>query len=156
MRVHCSRLDLSLNTLNGSIPVGVSSMTSLGELYLNDNAFSGNMPSGYQNVASVLEYLDISNNPLMSGTVPTTISLLTSLWYGEAVAHLAEMAVVGLTCRYLLWLLLGRSTTATRPSRTPRRRIAGSQHCRTTGTGLFLCTFTLAVVRGGANPCRQQ
>ena len=57
-------------------------MGALDVLYLNDNAFSGNMPVGYSALASVLQYLDISNNPAMTGTVPTTFSLLTSLsWF---------------------------------------------------------------------------
>ncbi|KAB2630492.1 LRR receptor-like serine/threonine-protein kinase [Pyrus ussuriensis x Pyrus communis] len=70
--VHLTRLNVSNNKLSGEIPSTISSCTSLGGLYLDDNKFEGTIPH--------LEELDISSNNL-SGQIPEFLGKLGALKY---------------------------------------------------------------------------
>ncbi|KAL3634280.1 hypothetical protein CASFOL_021334 [Castilleja foliolosa] len=94
--------DLSNNQLSGSIPVGISVIHNLKELFLSQNQFSGSLPADIglcphlarldlsnnlftgdfpQWIAktnNILEYLDLSNNAF-TGALPTKIGALKSL-----------------------------------------------------------------------------
>ncbi|GMP29336.1 hypothetical protein CsSME_00004486 [Camellia sinensis var. sinensis] len=122
-------LDLSSNSLTGSIPVWMLHNVS-SVLRLRSNMFSGNFPQGYRNVASPLVELDISCNhfegplPLnidtlfpklynfnvstnrLNGTIPPSLGELTNLHHLD----LSNNQLVGKVPRHLtenssLWYL---------------------------------------------------
>ncbi|KAK9673056.1 hypothetical protein RND81_12G143300 [Saponaria officinalis] len=70
-------LDLSCNSLVGSIPNGIINLAGLIGLNLSHNHLSGIIPLKIGDMTS-LESLDLSNNNL-SGTIPSSMSNLTSL-----------------------------------------------------------------------------
>ncbi|XP_074318330.1 receptor-like protein EIX2 [Silene latifolia] len=70
-------LDLSSNSLIGSIPEEITNLTGLIGLNLSHNHLTGNIPNKIGEMTS-LESLDLSNNNL-SGTISPSISDLTSL-----------------------------------------------------------------------------
>ena len=55
-----SNLNLSNNSLTGSIPPEVGNLTNISQLNLSDNQLSGEIPSEICNV----NYVDVSNNKL--------------------------------------------------------------------------------------------
>ncbi|KAK1411085.1 hypothetical protein QVD17_37629 [Tagetes erecta] len=72
-------LDLSHNSLSGSIPNGVMALHDLKELSLQGNQFSGSLPSDL-GLCPHLNTLDLSNN-LLTDSIPKSIRALSSLSY---------------------------------------------------------------------------
>ncbi|CAL9183669.1 unnamed protein product, partial [Musa hybrid cultivar] len=70
-----AQLDLSGNSLSGSIPIG--RLTSLTELRLSGNSLSGRIPAEIGNLSSVTQ-LDLGHNSL-SGLIPVEIGKLSNL-----------------------------------------------------------------------------
>ncbi|XP_076928235.1 putative leucine-rich repeat receptor-like serine/threonine-protein kinase At2g24130 [Bidens hawaiensis] len=70
-------LNLSRNSLNGTIPKELCQMARLERLYISDNMLSGEIPLCFGNV-SKLGLLDLSKNRL-SNTIPDTFSSLPQL-----------------------------------------------------------------------------
>ncbi|VFQ71629.1 unnamed protein product [Cuscuta campestris] len=70
-----ANLDLKENKLNGSIPKSVSTLNRLLELELGNNRLSGTIP---QMPIQLQIALNLSRN-LFSGTIPTTLSVLSAL-----------------------------------------------------------------------------
>ncbi|GAA0145664.1 transmembrane signal receptor [Lithospermum erythrorhizon] len=70
-------IDLSGNTLSGTIPKGLMTLSALGTLNLSMNHLTGTIPQNTGNL-KLLETLDLSNNNL-SGPIPQSISSLTFL-----------------------------------------------------------------------------
>eukprot|EP00533_Pseudo-nitzschia_delicatissima_P003501 CAMPEP_0116088166 /NCGR_PEP_ID=MMETSP0327-20121206/5731_1 /TAXON_ID=44447 /ORGANISM="Pseudo-nitzschia delicatissima, Strain B596" /LENGTH=795 /DNA_ID=CAMNT_0003579241 /DNA_START=30 /DNA_END=2418 /DNA_ORIENTATION=+ len=68
-------LDLSYNGLSGSVSEGFGNFTSV---KLSNNAITGKIPASLVGEESPLEVLDLGSNKI-SGTIPTGISLSTSL-----------------------------------------------------------------------------
>ena len=79
-------LDLSANSIGGTIPTGITALTSLQFLYLARNAFSGSIPVGIGSMTA-LWFLDLSDQtmdktgPGLSGTLPSSLGALTALQY---------------------------------------------------------------------------
>ncbi|XP_028099787.1 DNA damage-repair/toleration protein DRT100-like isoform X1 [Camellia sinensis] len=69
-------LDLSSTRLKGEIPKEIGKLTSLTELYLDDNRFS-EIPSWLQNL-SMLSIIVLDGN-LLGGHIPTFFSQMKSL-----------------------------------------------------------------------------
>lgn len=70
-------LDLSYNSLSGSIPVSLSNLTLLHRLSLSKNSFTGSIPSSLGSLSHLQElYLD---NNRLTGPVPPSLNLLVSL-----------------------------------------------------------------------------
>ncbi len=63
--------------LSGPIPLELTSLTSLKELYLNQNALTGPIPPQLDNLTS-LEILNLGGNPL-TGPIPPELGNLTNL-----------------------------------------------------------------------------
>ncbi|KAG2711606.1 hypothetical protein I3760_04G084200 [Carya illinoinensis] len=70
-------MDLSSNTLKGTIPEELTNLVRLRGLNLSNNHLTGKMPAMIGNIRS-LESLDFSRNQL-SGSIPRSMSALTSL-----------------------------------------------------------------------------
>lgn len=70
-------MDLSDNSLVGSIPVGITTLSKLQALNLSRNSLTGSIPAKIGNM-NLLESLDLSKNKL-SGEIPHSISELTFL-----------------------------------------------------------------------------
>ncbi|XP_041006090.1 receptor-like protein EIX2 [Juglans microcarpa x Juglans regia] len=70
-------MDLSSNTLMGTIPEELAILIRLRGLNLSNNQLTGNMPAMIGNIRS-LESLDLSRNQL-SGSIPLSMSALPSL-----------------------------------------------------------------------------
>ena len=81
-----TRLDLSYNELNGTIPAEIGNLTSLTELELSFNLLSGTIPAEIGNLTSLTE-LELYSNQL-SGTIPAEIGNLTSLTELELYSNL--------------------------------------------------------------------
>lgn len=61
-------LYLDHNQLSGEIPVELEQLSYINEIYLNNNQLTGNIPAGLFPAGA--GSLDVSFNPLMSGSVP--------------------------------------------------------------------------------------
>jgi len=72
-------LDLSVNSLGGSIPTALGQITTLTALTLNQNNFVGPIPSQLGNIPG-LQSLILFNNSL-TGSVPSSLCGLSSLTY---------------------------------------------------------------------------
>ncbi|XP_027364712.1 receptor-like protein EIX1 [Abrus precatorius] len=72
-------IDLSNNSLIGSIPEGFTSLSGLIGLNLSLNQLSGKIPSNIQQMKS-LESIDFSNNHLL-GPIPTSMSNMDNLGF---------------------------------------------------------------------------
>ncbi|XP_074318359.1 receptor-like protein EIX2 [Silene latifolia] len=73
------QLDLSGNSLRGTLPYVLANMTSLTYLDLSSNQLNGSIPLWLGNMTS-LTYLDISDNEL-NGSIPLWLGHMTSLTY---------------------------------------------------------------------------
>nr|CAB3475708.1 unnamed protein product [Digitaria exilis] len=63
-------LDLSFNRFDGAVPAALSNLTHLVALNLSNNSLSGQVPDlGLP----TLQYLNLSNNPLLDGPVPASL-----------------------------------------------------------------------------------
>ncbi|KAL2249790.1 UNVERIFIED_CONTAM: hypothetical protein Sindi_2452700 [Sesamum indicum] len=70
-------LDLSYNSLSGSIPVSLSNLTLLHRLSLSKNSFTGSIPLSLGELTRLQElYLD---NNRLTGSIPASFNLLVSL-----------------------------------------------------------------------------
>jgi tRNA A-37 threonylcarbamoyl transferase component Bud32 len=72
-------LILDNNSLTGPIPLSLSHLTDLTNLYLGSNQINGSIPPEIGNLKN-LSYLNLSNNNL-TGSIPLTLSHLTELTY---------------------------------------------------------------------------
>ncbi|XP_060667271.1 receptor-like protein EIX2 [Ziziphus jujuba] len=72
-----SDLDISENSLSGSIPLSIGNLTGLTTLIISNNKLSGQIPHLWED-KQFLYIVDMSNNNL-SGTIPTTMGSLSSL-----------------------------------------------------------------------------
>ncbi|KAM0954754.1 hypothetical protein ACFX2A_023726 [Malus domestica] len=70
-------LDISQNSLNGSIPLSMGNLSQLTTMVLSNNLLSGEIPNFWDSIPS-LYILDVSNNSL-SGSIPRSLTSLTSL-----------------------------------------------------------------------------
>ncbi|KAF8044258.1 hypothetical protein BT93_A2293 [Corymbia citriodora subsp. variegata] len=70
-------LDISWNSLNGTIPLSIGNMANLTTLVISNNYLSGEIPWFWSNL-SLLYILDMSNNSL-SGPIPREVGFLSSL-----------------------------------------------------------------------------
>jgi len=69
-------LDLSSNSLSGSIPASISSLAALTQLHLDNNNLGQAVPSAFPRS---LQSLTISNNTNLSGTMPSDLCSSTTL-----------------------------------------------------------------------------
>ncbi|XP_003633782.1 receptor-like protein EIX2 [Vitis vinifera] len=70
-------LDISWNSLNGSIPLSMGDLQALITLVISNNNLSGEIPQFWNKMPS-LYIVDMSNNSL-SGTIPRSLGSLTAL-----------------------------------------------------------------------------
>ncbi|XP_068304675.1 receptor-like protein EIX2 [Pyrus communis] len=70
-------LDISQNSLNGSIPLSMGNLSQLTTMVISNNLLSGEIPNFWDNIPS-LYILDVSNNSL-SGSIPPSLTSLTLL-----------------------------------------------------------------------------
>lgn len=61
-------LDLSINSIHGTLPYTITTLISLEILYLSENKLRGIIPSSLQALKSIIK-IDLSNN-LMTGSIP--------------------------------------------------------------------------------------
>ena len=76
---YTTRLDLTNSSLSGIIPLEISNLINLRELYLNENQLTGGIPSGLGNLANLKE-LYLNDNQL-TGDIPIEIGNLNNLRY---------------------------------------------------------------------------
>ncbi|CAK9143314.1 unnamed protein product [Ilex paraguariensis] len=76
---HLTDIDISRNSINGSIPLSIGDLTDLTTLVISSNHLSGEIPHFWNNMPN-LYILDMSNNTL-SGTIPSSIASLSFLKY---------------------------------------------------------------------------
>ena len=72
-------LNLSYNSITGSIPPGIALLTNLKRLDLNDNSFTGSIPTEIGLMTNG-EYLNLAYNSF-TGSIPTEIGLMTNVEY---------------------------------------------------------------------------
>ncbi|KAF3435222.1 hypothetical protein FNV43_RR22309 [Rhamnella rubrinervis] len=72
-----SDLDLSYNSLNGSIPKSIGKLSELLTLVISNNVLSGKIPNFWENMPN-LYIVDMSNNSI-SGTIPISMGSLSFL-----------------------------------------------------------------------------
>ncbi|XP_068304492.1 receptor-like protein EIX2 [Pyrus communis] len=70
-------LDISQNSLNGSIPLSMGNLSQLSTMVISNNLLSGEIPNFWDSIPS-LYILDVSNNSL-SGSIPPSLTSLTIL-----------------------------------------------------------------------------
>jgi Leucine-rich repeat (LRR) protein len=71
------RLDLSINGLNGSIPVEIGALSKLNYLDLSYNNMTGELPFSLTNLTQLVMF-NVSSNQII-GSIPTSLSLLIHL-----------------------------------------------------------------------------
>lgn len=71
-------LRLNNNEISGLLPSEIGNLFLLKNLILNDMVLSGSIPSSFENLFS-LDFLDMSNNAAIFGTVPTEIFSLPDI-----------------------------------------------------------------------------
>ncbi|CAL2271462.1 unnamed protein product [Prunus armeniaca] len=99
-------LDISTNSLIGSIPLFLGNLSQLQFILISNNLLSGEIPHFWNNMPSLL-CIDLSNNSL-SGTIPRSLSSLTSLEFLGLSSNNFSGEVPSLkNCTYLNILDLG-------------------------------------------------
>ncbi|KAA8529940.1 hypothetical protein F0562_034456 [Nyssa sinensis] len=76
--VNLTSIDLSENSVGGTIPSSLIGISSLSEILLQQNQFEGQLPEFPNASSSLLQLLDLSNNKL-EGLIPMSILELGSL-----------------------------------------------------------------------------
>ncbi|TXG54856.1 hypothetical protein EZV62_020112 [Acer yangbiense] len=69
-------VDLSFNSLNGTIPLSVGKLSSLLTLVLSNNHLTGKIPDFWNNIPDVF-VIDMSDN-ILSGKIPSSLGSLSS------------------------------------------------------------------------------
>ena len=113
-----TRLDLSSNNLNGSIPSSLGNLTKLIGLFLDGNNLNGTIPSSLGSLTNLhWLYLQASH---LSGTIPIALSSLTNL--GELILAFNNLggtipsSLGSLTSLYAMWLQDNYNLAGTIPS----------------------------------------
>ena len=70
-------LDLSFNSLHGTLPDTTCTLVNLIYLFMNSNSFHGPIPSNIGDLTSIIS-LQLNDN-CFSGTIPSSIGLLVAL-----------------------------------------------------------------------------
>ena len=68
-------LDLSYNSLTGTLPLSIGTLYGLETLYISNNYLSGEIPELWDGIPSLLVHVDLSNNNL-SGELPSSVGSL--------------------------------------------------------------------------------
>ncbi|CAL8168776.1 unnamed protein product [Prunus armeniaca] len=76
---HLTHLDISRNSLSGSIPLSFGNLSQLTTMVISNNHLSGEIPHFWNNIPFLVA-IDMSSNSL-SGKIPRTLGSLTSLKY---------------------------------------------------------------------------
>lgn len=101
-------LDVSNNSLSGTIPPEYADMHALQVLYVHHNALSGSLPSALTGSSGLtsLRYLQLQGNPRLSGTLPSDLGALTALYtldaVGDALSGSLPTALGGLAALHFL------------------------------------------------------
>ncbi|XP_021823963.1 probable inactive leucine-rich repeat receptor kinase XIAO [Prunus avium] len=99
-------LDISTNSLSGSIPLFLGNLSQLQYILISNNLLSGEIPPFWNNIQS-LGWIDLSNNSL-SGTIPRSLGSLTLLRFLDLFSNNFSGEVPSLkNCTYLNILDLG-------------------------------------------------
>jgi len=75
---HLKDLDLSRNSIMGTIPTELGLLTNLRRLALYENDFTGSIPTELGVLSDTLETLELNSNHL-AGTIPNEMAILTNL-----------------------------------------------------------------------------
>jgi Leucine-rich repeat (LRR) protein len=67
------------NGLSGNIPSIQSSAVALQQVYLNDNDLSGSLEDFLSNAPTTLQYVDVSQNSALQGSIPSSVGDLTAM-----------------------------------------------------------------------------
>ncbi|KAK1421678.1 hypothetical protein QVD17_24206 [Tagetes erecta] len=70
-------LRLDRNSLSGEVPSNIKNLTSINQLFLSNNKLNGPLPN--LTGMTILNYLDMSNNPFKPSQFPSWVSSLQSL-----------------------------------------------------------------------------
>ncbi|ONH94825.1 hypothetical protein PRUPE_7G033100 [Prunus persica] len=101
-----TQLDISTNSLSGSIPLFLGNLSQLQVILISNNLLSGEIPHFWNNIPSLVS-IDLSNNSL-SGTIQRSLSSLTSLEFLGLSSNNFSGEVPSLkNCTYLNILDLG-------------------------------------------------
>eukprot|EP01122_Echinamoeba_exundans_P012622 TRINITY_DN5326_c0_g1_i3.p1 TRINITY_DN5326_c0_g1~~TRINITY_DN5326_c0_g1_i3.p1 ORF type:complete len:1072 (+),score=143.65 TRINITY_DN5326_c0_g1_i3:133-3348(+) len=74
-------LDLNINSLSGTIPVGMfGNLTKLIKVFLDENRLEGTVPDEFYNSTSLVEFY-LSENVRLRGSIPPSLSSISSLRY---------------------------------------------------------------------------
>jgi hypothetical protein len=73
-----TNLDLSVNWLYGTIPTSLSAL-NISKILLSQNDLHGEIPPEFARLGEYLQYLDVSDNELISGTFPEWIPNMKAL-----------------------------------------------------------------------------
>lgn len=76
-------LDLHGNDLTGAIPGELGSLSRIRSIWLQNNSLTGNIPSEFGNLGDLQELL-VNGNSGLAGTLPSTLTSLTSLTWFQA------------------------------------------------------------------------
>ncbi|CAB9500541.1 Leucine Rich Repeat [Seminavis robusta] len=83
-------LHLQENRFTGKIPSELGGLSSAGMLRLGENSLSGHFPPELSNLQSSLYELTVQGNPLLSGTIPTSLCHLNGTCVRSGVASCDE------------------------------------------------------------------
>ena len=128
-------MDLSSNSLTGSLPSSLFTLSALTSISASNNMLTGSVPGPTVPVPSGLKSLNLSSNGL-TGTFPDTVSYLSSLTYVLAGSLGRQVSLISLPVvdgrKSFEWLMShGRGTTGVFSWQEikcldPYRRVLGS------------------------------